>query len=533
MAEVSGAEPAGRNRTQGLVAGLSQGRLVIWLIALLVLATAILNAVKFSGHFHDDAFISLRYARHLAELGELAWNPGEPVEGYTNPLHVVMSAALIRIGFDGMAAVHLINGAAVLALWALVWALTSGLPTAARLAGLSAAVCTPVLAWAWGGLEAVPAAAFVAGGFLAAIRATGPRDRLALSALASFLFGLAYLTRPDALMMNLATGIAVLAVSGLPLGRRMLHFVTLGSISGLMLLLHVAVRLTVYGLWLPLTFYAKVGVDPLERLEAGAIYLGLGMIELPAIALVIALALALRGGTAEPEHDGARRLARMSMFTLALFLAYIVWSGGDHMYFARILVPTVPVLALATAANIARLPRPALGATALLLAVLGAGQAAVRPFAAADDAAAIGAVVGKYLAANYPPGTTIALATAGSTPYFADMHRYIDTLGLNDPVIALRDPVPILTEFQKSPGHGKGDGAYVLSRKPDVIILGLAAGPLGPDPVFLTDAELAANPEFARCYEERKVELEPPFDVPLDAPSIRKPISFIRHERVC
>ena len=31
--------------------------------------------------FHDDAYISLRYARNLAEHGELAWNLGERVEG--------------------------------------------------------------------------------------------------------------------------------------------------------------------------------------------------------------------------------------------------------------------------------------------------------------------------------------------------------------------------------------------------------------------------------------------------------------------
>ena len=32
----------------------------------------------------DDSFISFRYARHLFEGHGLVFNPGDPVEGYTN-----------------------------------------------------------------------------------------------------------------------------------------------------------------------------------------------------------------------------------------------------------------------------------------------------------------------------------------------------------------------------------------------------------------------------------------------------------------
>ncbi|MEA3351627.1 MAG: hypothetical protein U9Q82_13485 [Chloroflexota bacterium] len=41
----------------------------------------------------DDAMISMRYAKNLAERHGLVWNPGEaPVEGYTNPLWVIFMA---------------------------------------------------------------------------------------------------------------------------------------------------------------------------------------------------------------------------------------------------------------------------------------------------------------------------------------------------------------------------------------------------------------------------------------------------------
>jgi hypothetical protein len=51
-------------------------------------------------------------------------------------------------------------------------------------------------------------------------------------------------------------------------------------------------------------------------------------------------------------------------------------------------------------------------------------------------------------------------------------------------------------------GHRKGDGSYVLSRSPDVVILGAASGYLGLDERewFLTDYELLKSDEFRLGY---------------------------------
>ncbi len=48
----------------------------------------------------DDAFISYRYASNLVHGYGLVYNPGEPVEGYTNFLWTLMSAAAIRVGWN-------------------------------------------------------------------------------------------------------------------------------------------------------------------------------------------------------------------------------------------------------------------------------------------------------------------------------------------------------------------------------------------------------------------------------------------------
>jgi hypothetical protein len=47
-------------------------------------------------------------------------------------------------------------------------------------------------------------------------------------------------------------------------------------------------------------------------------------------------------------------------------------------------------------------------------------------------------------------------------------------------------------------GHEKGDGAYVLSRKPDIIQFGSTWGSRAP--VFVGDHELAESPDFVRDY---------------------------------
>src|ERR1700746_2217394 len=48
----------------------------------------------------DDAFISFVYARNLARHGQLVFNLGERVEGYTNFLWTVVLAFFLRLGLQ-------------------------------------------------------------------------------------------------------------------------------------------------------------------------------------------------------------------------------------------------------------------------------------------------------------------------------------------------------------------------------------------------------------------------------------------------
>lgn len=48
-------------------------------------------------HITDDAYISFRYATRLAEGHGLTFNPGEWVEGFSNPLWTLLISVIIRL----------------------------------------------------------------------------------------------------------------------------------------------------------------------------------------------------------------------------------------------------------------------------------------------------------------------------------------------------------------------------------------------------------------------------------------------------
>ena len=61
-------------------------------------ALLLLHSLFYFHYTSDDAYISYRYARNLADGVGLVWNPGEHVEGYSNFLWVVILAGLNKLG---------------------------------------------------------------------------------------------------------------------------------------------------------------------------------------------------------------------------------------------------------------------------------------------------------------------------------------------------------------------------------------------------------------------------------------------------
>jgi hypothetical protein len=93
----------------------------------------------------DDAFITLRYARHWADGDGIRWNVGEleRVEGYSNFLFVALAAAALRLGLDPMVVLSLTSCIALLACGPLLYGVARG--TTSRLSA-----CVPVvLLWGY------------------------------------------------------------------------------------------------------------------------------------------------------------------------------------------------------------------------------------------------------------------------------------------------------------------------------------------------------------------------------------------------
>ena len=85
----------------GYAPGMTRPRLFRLLVALGILVA---GGWLLRGYTTDDTFIHLRYAAHLIERGEIAFNPGEPTYGATSPLWIFGLALLLKLGLAPAAA---------------------------------------------------------------------------------------------------------------------------------------------------------------------------------------------------------------------------------------------------------------------------------------------------------------------------------------------------------------------------------------------------------------------------------------------
>jgi len=172
------------------------------------------------GYVTDDTYIHLQYAHHLAAGEGFVFNTGERVYGSTSPLWVVLIADLMAMGVDGLLASKLLGAAATLAalwLWALLLQQTLASPWLRALATLGWAAHAWMLRWSLSGMETPLAVALVVGGLVAftSVRPWGTRSRLA-----SLLWALAALTRPECGLLLVLWGVSCVLERGLVGGAR-------------------------------------------------------------------------------------------------------------------------------------------------------------------------------------------------------------------------------------------------------------------------------------------------------------------------
>jgi len=316
----------------------------------------------------DDAFISFRYMSN-AMLGRgLVWNPPpfSPVEGYTSWLWTVSLLQLWRAtGIEPPVAanwISLIFGYATLFVVYCFVRRMAFPPTLARhrlaflaLVFLGTLTNRTFLTWLSSGLETSLFNFCFALWIYHALQPIGARrGQVFWISLAATL---AALTRPDGLLLAAATP-ALFAIDALerpaPLSQLLRRFAW--AFPGLGLLLHLGWRRSIYGEWLPNTYYAKYA-SPWP--ESGLRYAASFVLE---YALWIWLGLALfwlvRHGRA---RGGTSARALVVAAAVGAHLAYYTFAiGGDHFEY-RVYSHLVPLVFVSFAWLIARLElRPAL-----------------------------------------------------------------------------------------------------------------------------------------------------------------------------
>jgi len=174
----------------------------------------IMNEVRFFTLF-DDAMISMRYARNLAEGYGLVWNPGgDKVEGFSNGLWMLFMALihLLPLEISKTSVVVQAAGAACLAANCIVvHRLAALLPGATARVALAAAVVTglylPLNAWGWLGTEVAPLTLLVSLAAATALRLDKQPHRIPVL---YGILGCAVLIRMDMAVMYVALWIPLL-----------------------------------------------------------------------------------------------------------------------------------------------------------------------------------------------------------------------------------------------------------------------------------------------------------------------------------
>ena len=429
----------------------------------------------------DDAFITFRYAKNLAEGRGLSFNPGEapPVEGYSNFLWTLVLAGFQSAGVSlELAAGVLGAGCAALLLALVVRHVARGDARAASSAvwggGLTLATLPPVAIWATSGLETMAFATCLFG-LLAAL--VGRTPRVGIAALCA---ALAVLLRVDGVLWC-GLVLAAVFVSGPGVfAARARSVVLVGLALAATFAAHLVWRHGYYGSWMSNTAAVKGGFS-LLRLERGFDYVVSFLLAAPAFALVPLVALVVLRG-------GARRAVAPMLWVVLGGCAYAVAVGGDFMAMGRFLVPVAPLVAVLAAMTIGALRAPmarlAYGGLVVLVGVAGMFDSLPVPPALRQTfhfrrnspearseveqwefmrlQAEGWATLGRALGEHAGPGRSLIRGNIGATGYFSDLFLY-DLNGLVIPRVAREAEV----KEGGSPGHDlRVEPSFFLQDRP-------------------------------------------------------------------
>jgi hypothetical protein len=471
----------------------------------------------------------------------LVYNPGERVEGYTNFLWVIILAGLHRLtGADLVTLARVASFLAATAAGVLAGRLAvqlSGRTAGGVLTAVLLATHSGFAAWSVAGLETPLFSLLVLGG----VAATVHHLRGGPAAAIPVWFALAALTRADGAIFLLvsvgAVGIRTYAERGWAGLRGPVRIL---GVFAAIYLPYLLWRYSYYGDWIPNTAYAKVG-GGLLHITRGIRQVGGYVVDYAAYLWFPAVVAFLW------------RRRELWMFYLCgligIYVAYVTYVGGDSLGFHRFFVHLAPLMALVIALALIHVwdavkhavpMRPVVVVAAVALLGATSARSTAVPILLPQQArwhepqSGLSfpgdgtmhdyrwfityfvdrlAVAARYLNEHAPPGSVVASTPAGAIAYYMDL-PVIDMLGLTDRHIARTSFEPGEWRYGRS-GHEKGDGAYVLGRNPDYVLLGNVAVlpvPLDDEEMagkltYRSEHEIWADPDFHARYERVTVRL--------------------------
>ncbi len=433
----------------------------------------------------DDAFISFRYVRNLLNGHGLVFNVGARVEGYTNFFWIILLAFLTKLGFP---LIDTARAAGALAAFAAIglaaYTAEKFYPRHSSLwilaVPLLLAVNGSFAFWAAAGLET---------GLFALLAALAGIFYLAGPGLALLFTTLAALTRPEGALLAFLFGLAGIVLKQ----RTVKQTVGWWALLVLVLIPYALFKWFYFGSLFPSPFYAKTGFS-IEYWQSGLDY-----------SFTFLRHYALYGAALILPLLFWKQLNPFSQFAFLIFTGYslyIIAVGGDVLYAGRFFVPVLFFFYFPLADALYRLAEylplsKKIGFAFLTLAL--AAYSCFTPLAklqtsAAGERGLLARMSGFALFfAPDEKAKSFALSSIGAFSYYVGEKPIFDMLGLTEPAVA-KNPEAIegLESTWKEKRFNTG---YILSKKPDVIIIPTRFKPASP-----AEKALFLYPDFRQNY---------------------------------
>jgi len=447
----------------------------------------------------DDAMISMRYAKNLANGYGLVWNPGgEHVEGYSNLLWVLYMAAVHKFT-TGISQIsrYIQLTEMILIVLSLYFIRKIALKlTNSEEVALGAAFLTafyyPINNWSLQGMDVGPVLfilCFIVWEMLKCLEGNKVSKSLFVA------LGIGTLIRLDFIVLFFSVPLFLMYYKR-EQAKEIIKLLVLATFA--FLVSQTLFRIIYYDDWLPNTYYLKVsGIPLMVRILKGILVTAdtIKDLTLPIFLLPFTLLLT--------RKFDSRLYFLFYVITIQILYSIYVggdaweWYGGTNRYMSVIMPFLFITMSLALHHIISTLIEKKLkiySSIAFTLAILAilytihvtnsisyTGTDAIRshteelllqkpPLHIEEHMYSV--YISLFLEDTTLPNARVLTVLAGAPPYFSDRY-FIDGLGKNDKYIAKSAPKLPEVELFKAfhPGHVKCDGNHsILDLKPDVIL---------------------------------------------------------------